>query len=92
MGEVVDIMTMRPHQAGLARCLACKNEWPAVAPVGTTTLNCPECDCDGHFVGEILTDGDQWQCRCGYILFRMDRIGLYCAHCGHRGWGCYPYE
>jgi len=71
-----------PHLSGKARCLACKKEWVAVAPVGTTTLKCPDCDCDGHMIGEVVTEGDQWICYCGWRLFRLDRHGIYCPSCG----------
>ena len=39
-----------PHISGDARCLACKHEWVAVAPIGTIWLECPACkdDYDGE--------------------------------------------
>lgn len=70
------------HLCGKARCLTCKHEWQAVAPVGTTTLTCPACGHDGHMIGEVITAGDQWRCYCGWFLFRMDRQGIYCPQCG----------
>ena len=71
-----------PHISGKARCITCKHEWVAVAPVGTTTLECPECKNDGHMIREVITYGDQWICDCGWQLFRMNRHGIYCPNCG----------
>jgi len=44
---VIDFATAKkelsPHVAGRARCLTCKHEWAAVAPIGMEWLECPEC-------------------------------------------------
>lgn len=32
-----------PHGVGNAICIGCKHEWIAVAPVGMTRFECPEC-------------------------------------------------
>lgn len=32
-----------PHLSGIARCLDCKHEHVAVAPVGVTVMECPKC-------------------------------------------------
>lgn len=90
MGEVIDFRVKAadepavPHLSGKARCLACRNEWVAVTPVGTWTLLCPSCGCDGHMIGEVVTDGDQWKCACGWLHFRIDKLGAYCPNCGVR--------
>lgn len=33
-----------PHASGTAKCMACKYEWEAVAPLGTYILTCPSCE------------------------------------------------
>lgn len=56
-GEVVDFTTRNPHLQGAARCLACKHEWQAVAPVGATDLKCPSCAClRGVYIHPIVSE------------------------------------
>jgi DNA-directed RNA polymerase subunit RPC12/RpoP len=46
MGDVVPLARPAPREPtaeGTAVCLACKHEWHAVAPTGTTDLECPAC-------------------------------------------------
>lgn len=74
-----------PHREGPARCLNCKHEWRAVAPLGVVQLDCPQCGtCQGLFSGCSSTEGDQWKCVCGEWMFFIDIHGPYCAHCGTR--------
>lgn len=74
-----------PHRSGEARCLNCKHEWVAVAPVGVISLECPKCSTlQGMFKGVSQTEREQWQCRCGEWMFFVDEAGMYCAHCGIR--------
>lgn len=73
-----------PHLSGRARCKECGYEHIAVAPVGAVAVPCPKCNCDAHLLGEVITGGDQWTCKCGYQLFRIDRNGPYCARCGQQ--------
>jgi hypothetical protein len=74
-----------PHRTGKARCLNCKHEWVAVAPVGTHALECSQCQTfQGVFIGASNTQFQQWQCCCGEYLFYIDAKGPYCAHCGTR--------
>ena len=87
--KVIDLEARRleksPHRAGGARCLNCKHEWSAVAPVGTTTLECPNCHTfQGLFKGASKTEFQQWQCACGEFTFFIDEHSPYCAHCGLR--------
>jgi len=74
-----------PHRSGNARCLNCKHEWAAVAPIGTVTLQCPLCETfQGLFKGVSSTQLMQWQCVCKEWTFFIDEHGAYCAHCGIR--------
>lgn len=42
-----------PHLSGKARCLACKHEWVAVAPVGVVWMECPACTLErGRYVAQ----------------------------------------
>jgi hypothetical protein len=87
MSNVIDFGQARqerePHVTGLAVCLNCKAEWSAVAPVGTFTFTCPECNTDhGVLKGTVLYGEEVFTCRCGCDLLRASRNNLYCAHCG----------
>jgi hypothetical protein len=87
--DVVDLSARRleksPHRAGYARCLNCKHEWSAVAPIGVTTLECSQCRTfQGVFLGVATTQRLQWQCVCGEFTFFIDEFSPYCAHCGVR--------
>lgn len=89
MSHVVSLDERRqeknPHRSGPARCMNCKHEWEAVAPIGVTALECPKClTSHGLYKGMSMTEFDQWQCKCGERMFFIDVHGPYCAHCGHR--------
>jgi len=74
-----------PHKEGRALCLQCHHDWQAVAPIGTTQLECPSCHLmQGVFYGVMSTERPQWQCACGEFVFFIDQRGPYCAHCGVR--------
>ena len=85
--EVVDFARVKadrePRLEGKARCLDCKHEWAAVAPIGTTWLDCPACSlCRGRFIGPCEREDPQWTCHCGNKLFYIVRAGTYCPNCG----------
>lgn len=89
MSSVVSLEARRiernPHRSGQARCLNCKHTWVAVAPIGTTVLECIQCKTSqGVFIGIATTDNQQWQCACAEFTFFIDARGPYCAHCGIR--------
>lgn len=51
-GDLCDVIVLderRPHKVDIVRCLQCKHEWVAVAPVTTeyTCYECPVCRCKG---------------------------------------------
>lgn len=74
-----------PHGHGEAFCLGCGRTWIAVAPVGTTQLECPECrSMKGHWKFEFApAEGTKvWACNCGNQLFYLTPDGHLCANCG----------
>lgn len=95
MTDVIDlkqrILERGHHRAGPARCLNCKHEWEAVAPIGVCDMECPSCGThQGVFKGVSNTEFAQLQCNCGEFTFFIDEHSAYCAHCGNRpegiGW------
>jgi len=85
--SVVDLAKERlersPHYSGRARCLACKHEWVAVAPIGTDWLECPACSLErGRAIFPFLRAAPHWTCLCGCDLFHIMPAGIYCPNCG----------
>lgn len=91
-GEVVALADHRPHLSGPARCMECGHRWVAVAPIGTTRMECTACTLNkGAWVGGVYPpDGTSiWTCSCGNDLFVLCEHGApQCARCGVRaaGW------
>jgi len=82
MGDVVNIGGSDKSITGEAKCVQCQKEWIAVAPVGTVTLDCPDCNTmKGAFVGMTCPD-EFWVCNCGNDLFFISKEGCMCANCG----------
>lgn len=85
MDNVINLADHRPHISGPARCSRCKHEWIAVAPVGTTQL---ECDCCGGMHGLFVhpcapAEGELvFECNCGSDLFYVLPRGIMCRVCG----------
>lgn len=74
-----------PHLTGEAKCLGCKHEWQAVAPVGTDQLECPKCQTmQGIFMYPISPreDIEVWVCDCGCPLYWIVADGFLCYRCG----------
>lgn len=74
-----------PHRSGAAECMLCKNQWQAVAPVGTLWLECPSCGSEkGHFLGmDTHEDRECFVCNCGNHLFVLGTSGTaLCPNCG----------
>lgn len=92
MTAVVDLAAERSkrstHIEGKALCIGCKHEWQAVAPAGTTWLECPECHAEkGIFrFRNMRIDEPHWTCSCGNDLFHVTPKGTYCPNCG-----CWQY-
>lgn len=83
MGDVVNILDRQPHLSGEAKCLACGDEWVAVAPVGTATLECTACGLHKGVFKRLCgpSDGVVWICNCGCDAFYIDRMGVRCLVC-----------
>lgn len=85
-----------PHVSGKARCLACKHEWVAVAPVGTIDFECPSCGLmRGAWMYPVQPHRDEkvWQCACGattfwFLILADGSNWLTCVGCGkdHQPW------
>jgi hypothetical protein len=78
-----------PHVTGEVRCTACGNEWVAVAPVGTTWLECPACGTMRalfrYKMFPAAENGSKvWVCVCGEAAFYITPDGTYCYACGSR--------
>lgn len=88
MGAVVDLaearLAKKPHLHGQARCLACGNDWQAVAPIGTSTLECPACHLmQGAWFGHTDAGGHPvLTCACSNQLLFVAKHGAYCPQCG----------
>lgn len=88
MAEIIDLAQAKeerePHLSGRALCLNCKNQWVAVAPVGTLDLECPECTLpQGRFMHLVqYEDEPHWTCNCGNQFFHITQKRTYCINCG----------
>ena len=84
MAEILDLDKFRPHITGLAKCLACKHEWQAVAPIGTVSLECPTCALDkGVFDAVTVPEVPILECACGCRHFFVRENWLVsCCLCG----------
>ncbi len=70
---------------GTARCMACKHEWSARAPLGVPDLECPNCSLmQGKWRNPISPPANElmWLCKCGNDLFFVQPHGITCACCG----------
>lgn len=74
-----------PHMSGEAVCMACSHEWVAVAPVGSTLLECPNCRTEkGRMIyAGMPASGHIWKCACGCDLFRITTTQAICINCGN---------
>jgi hypothetical protein len=89
VNKVIDLNAYKeehePHKQGPAKCMGCKHEWQAVAPLECIEFfECPSCSAmKGFFVRPvsrfqypILT------CNCGNDLMHVTQSGTYCVNCG----------
>ena len=79
--------TPKEEQTGCgdAFCLQCGHHWIAVAPTGTTALECPNCKTmKGLWQFEFYPPPGQLvrQCNCSNQLFYLTPEGHMCANCG----------
>jgi Zn finger protein HypA/HybF involved in hydrogenase expression len=83
MGQVYNLQEKMPHQQGPTICLQCGNKGHAVAPIGTSFMECPKCGTMKEvFQYPIERDGVHWACKCENQLFRITPDGIYCPQCG----------
>ena len=88
MGALLDFKRPEPApdpmMRGTALCIACKHEWQATAPVGTSQLECPSCTAHrGVFKHPCEpSGGTRFVCDCSSDLFFILRDGMQCRECG----------
>lgn len=73
------------HGQSEAFCMQCGHVWQAVAPIGTTRFECPEChSMKGLWRFEFAPSVGQMvrECNCGNQLFYLTPDGHMCANCG----------
>lgn len=77
--------------SGEALCTSCSHTWVAVAPVGISEMECPECHAlRGIFANHLVHEGDAvdtWTCNCGSPFFVIQRFEnrfqhILCVNCG----------
>ena len=96
MSETIDFARAKaersPHLSGQARCVACKHEWAAVAPLGTLQLECPSCGLErGQWAYPFSLDKGQmiYVCNfCDSTNFAIQSHRAFCVGCGttHYPW------
>lgn len=84
---VIDLKQYReensPHLSGAAHCLNCQHDFQAVAPVGTTWLDCPACKLKrARYLERVQNNCQHWTCKCGCDLFYITPTNYYCPNCG----------
>lgn len=83
-GELIDLDSKRPHTSGPVVCLECKHKWTGVIPVGTTSVQCPNCGtAKGTREGFVCPpDFTFYECPCGNYHFFIGVDGAICCCCG----------
>lgn len=84
MSNVISIDSKKPQMSGDARCIECGREWIAVAHVGTSQLECPQCkSMKGIFVNPCCRFSEpHLTCSCGNDYLHIIPTGYYCPRCG----------
>lgn len=75
----------KPHATGECVCLGCRHEWVGVWPVGTTELECPECQLMKGTAKGLCYPGENELirvCDCGNEFFLIRPDGHMCPVCG----------
>lgn len=91
MAEIIDLFKPKedPHVSGEARCMECEHTWVAVAPIGVTNFECPNC----HTHKGVWCSPIAWSaypvrtCECGNQFYHITPEGAYCPRCGDWDWG-----
>lgn len=85
--KIHDIIEAKAHNAGPAKCLACKHEWVAVAPIGVDTFECPACGCFKGLYKGVAQRPEHLHYTCGCKAqsqyFHLTDLGPYCIACGN---------
>jgi hypothetical protein len=81
--SVTSLDSRRPSVTGDATCLHCNKTWTAVAPLGTTALECPNCQLmRGAWLNHTFPDIPVLTCHCGNsFMFILDNGRSMCARC-----------
>jgi hypothetical protein len=84
MSNVISINQAKPHISGDAHCIGCGHDWVAVAPIGTSVIDCPECKgAKGIFVNLCCKLSEaHLTCSCGNDFLHITPGGFYCPKCG----------
>ena len=96
MSETIDFAKAKaersPHLACKARCVACKHEWQAVAPLGTLELECPSCGLTrGQWMYPFNLDKGQMIFVCNTCDVTGSRSWSHRAFCVGCGQSHYPW-
>lgn len=68
---------------GTYRCLACKFEQHATAPVGWVFIDCPCCGTERFTNKYTYVKSDTvFTCKCGCDVFSITPSRLFCPNCG----------
>lgn len=88
MADVVDLAHFKeeqsPHASGPAQCLGCGHRWVAVAPLGVTALECPNCNTDRGVFRSLFGGCWAWVCVCGNDAYLLSPTHAACLLCGRR--------
>ena len=84
MSNVISIDSKMHHVSGDAHCIECGHKWIAVAPIGTTQLECGNCKTmKGIFVNPCCRfDKMHLSCSCGNDYLHVTPEGFHCPRCG----------
>lgn len=72
---------------GSMRCMSCKHEFEAEAPLGVQDFECEKCGLlQAKWRNPISPPANtkMWVCRCENDLFFITPDGIWCASCGLR--------
>ncbi len=83
--QVEEKIKEQPYLEGLCKCLACGNQWQAVAPLGNHRVPCLRCGLNrGVWVNPIEPNAHTVQCgNClGRLWYVSPGAWISCASCG----------
>lgn len=81
--DVHDIFEHQAHLSGPAVCLACRHSWVAVAPLGTTELECGSCGLFRGIFAYPPRPSMHYECQCGNSTYYIGEGEIpWCTYCG----------